>query len=540
MSYIRAQFVERDETGRIIKGSAAICEAVYTRKPGRKSHSVQKQVERLGKVIWLSEDGKSGIFLSKTRGLVEYDSLDNQFQEVSADDPRLVGHGLFPAPSVHTVFGDAYLLLHFMHAIGISGILADVFGRDADLRRFLCHSLHSILKEGGRITCDLFVAKSVVSYLTGDVPASSLRSDTAFFTTMGDDRVKTGFFKAWIKAMRKTRPGFGRACYVDSTPLPNEAKDNPFNALCSHGVGHVAVQTRLVLVLDEDSGLPVWFTLIPGNVLDVSTVRKVVDDVKDTLDIEVGSLVLDAGYVTKELVQQHPIGAERKMTARMPAKKGYPFRSLYEEVKGKVGSGRYTFVRDSHKYFGHKKKIQLFGTEIWAYIYVDKYNAVVNSTKWIAEHPEEYERKTPKEKTWMEVSFGYFVLLSNQDKTPAEQLDDYFGRTDIETVIKTGKEYVNLLPLRKWNETTISGKILLDIIDLNIYLMLRKKMSGTKKAVTEMLGTAQSLMCHCDKDGNIKIETPNKQVKEMAKLMGAKIPAYMKLSDLEKMALGKM
>ncbi len=61
MSYIRAQFVERDESGRIIKGSAAICEA------GKKSHSVQKQVERLGKVIWLSDDGKSGIFLSKTR-----------------------------------------------------------------------------------------------------------------------------------------------------------------------------------------------------------------------------------------------------------------------------------------------------------------------------------------------------------------------------------------------------------------------------------------------------------------------------------------
>lgn len=59
-------------------------------------------------------------------------------------------------------------------------------------------------------------------------------------------------------------PEFGKGCYADSTPLPNDAKDNPFNALCSHGVGHVAVQTRLVLVLDEVSGLPVWLTLIPA------------------------------------------------------------------------------------------------------------------------------------------------------------------------------------------------------------------------------------------------------------------------------------
>lgn len=60
------------------------------------------------------------------------------------------------------------------------------------------------------------------------------------------------------------------------------------------------------------------------------------------------------------------------------------------------------------------------------------------------------------------------------------------------------------------------------------------------RAATEMHGAAQSLMYHCDKNGIIKIETPNKQVKEMAKLMDANISAYMKLSDLEKKALGKM
>ena len=135
-------------------------------------------------------------------------------------------------------------------------------------------------------------------------------------------------------------------------------------------------------------------------------------------------------------------------------------------------------VRNGHKYFGYRKRISLFDMETWAYVYVDKYNTVVNSTKWISELPEEYESMKMREKTWMEVSFGYFVLLSNEDMTPAGLLEDYFGRTDIESVIKTGKEYVNLLPLCKWNETTISEKMLLDIIDLNIYLMLRKKMSG--------------------------------------------------------------
>ena len=119
--------------------------------------------------------------------------------------------------------------------------------------------------------------------------------------------------------------------------------------------------------------------------------------VKDTLGIGMNSVVLDAGYVTKNLVQQYPAGAERKMIAMMPAKKGYPYKSLYEQVRDKVGNGKYTFVRNGHKYFGYRKVLTLFDTKIWAYVYVDKYNAVVNSTKWISEHPEEYERMKMKE-----------------------------------------------------------------------------------------------------------------------------------------------
>lgn len=47
--------------------------------------------------------------------------------------------------------------------------------------------------------------------------------------------------------------------------------------------------TRLILVLDEKSGLPVWYDIIPGNVLDINTVMAVVNDVADSLGIEIES-----------------------------------------------------------------------------------------------------------------------------------------------------------------------------------------------------------------------------------------------------------
>ena len=64
-------------------------------------------------------------------------------------------------------------------------------------------------------------------------------------------------------------------------------------------------------------------------------------------------------------------------------------------------------------------------------------------------------------------------------------------------------------------------------------------MAGTETSVTEMLGNAQSWMCHLNKKEVINIEAPNKQVKEMAKILNVKIPAYMHLAELKKMAFGK-
>ena len=66
MSYIRLHSVERDASDKIVKSSAAIYQSIY-KKTGKKNHCVPKQIERLGKVLWLSDDGKSGIFLSRGR-----------------------------------------------------------------------------------------------------------------------------------------------------------------------------------------------------------------------------------------------------------------------------------------------------------------------------------------------------------------------------------------------------------------------------------------------------------------------------------------
>ena len=538
MAFIRVQKLVRDSNGNIISGSAAIKESRYI-KDGGKFHSRQIVRERLGKVVWLSDDGKSGIFLSPKRGLVFYDSATDRFDEVGRDDARLSSSlEVFPETEVHTVFGDTYLLMRFLMKAGLMEVLKEAFPESVDLQRVLCHILHGILRNGSRITCDCFMEKSFASYILSDVPPASLRCDTTFFTMMGKDRNRLAFFKAFIKKMRNDHPEFGRCCYVDSTPLPNDIDNNPFNALCSHGVEGAAIQTRMVLVLDEESGLPVWYDIIPGNVLDINTIMNVVNDVATSLDITINSLVLDAGYISKEVIHAFHNGTEKTFIGRMPARRGFPFKTLYHEFRNSLDKGKYRFVRGGHVYYGKRKEEELFGEKVFAYVYVDKHNALQRERNYMLEHPDEYAEMKDKDKDWLAVRFGYFVLLSNKKLEPSELLTEYFGRTDIEGVIKTSKEYLGLLPLSKWTVETVRGKIFSDIINTIIFLKMRKTLDDSGLSMSEIISRTQSLMCFRNKHGEILIETPNKKVKSHYQLFGEDVPASLKINDFRAKLLG--
>jgi len=536
MTFIRTQNLRRDDNGMVMRGTASVCETRYVK--GGKYHSIQESKESLGRVIWLSEDGKSGIFMSKTRGLVAYDAVADAFGAVDRGDARIKGTGAFPETDVHTVFGDSHLFLRFLEKSSLLGVLRAVFPRKQDFERLLCHTLHAVMRDGSRISCDNYISKSFAAYVLGDVPVASLKTDTAFFTMMGEDTSRMAFFKAFVKAMREIEPGFGRGCYVDSTPLPNDISDNPFNALCSHGLGSVSVQTRLALVLDEATGLPVWYDVIPGNLLDLATTMTLIGDVETSLGIDVDSFVLDAGYVTKELVGAFHVGTDKTFVGRMPAKKGFPHKELYREFKDQLGRGKYQFVRQGHTYFGRRKETELFGHRVFAYVYVDKNNALQRFGKHLLSHEEEYAAMKDKDKDWTTVKYGYFVLVSNIEAEPADMLSMYFARTEIESVFKTSKEYLGLLPLSKWSAQTVKGKILHDIIATTALLLLRKQIGSSGISTTELAGKVQSLMCFRDSKGNVTVETPNKQTREYYGMLGISVPSRVKIDEFRRDVLG--
>ena len=540
MAHIKKQKVVFNEDGTVRSGSAAVVDTVYdSKRKGRCSHPV---IEKLGKIVYLAPSGRSGIFLSPIRGLIAYDADTNTFSDVDRSDPRITDTDLFVEPVIHTVFGDSYLLLQFLKKSGLLAVLRHTFSKNADYERALCHILHSVLKNGSKISCDDFMEKSFASYLMKDIPVSSLGSDTAYFRMMGKDQIRMSFFREFVKHMRKKYPKFGRGCYVDSTPLPNDIHDNPFNALCSHGVTSTSIQTRLVLVLDQETGIPVWYQIMPGNVLDFSTIMTVMSDVAESLDIRIDALVLDAGYVNRELLNAFNIDTKpyidedgeeiyKTMIARMPAKNGYPYKQLYHETKSLYANAKYEIIRQGHTYFGYRKQTEIFGLREYTYIYVDKDNALEGNRRYRYEHEKEYQAMKDKDKNWNAVRYGFFILVSNRKMEPDQMLDEYYGRTDIETVFKTSKEYLDLLPLSKWTDQTVRGKILNDIISTIIFLQLRKKMTKPGVSMPKLIGKTQSLMCTKQGNGMVIVETPNKMVRQFYKDLDIPVPTSFNVDD---------
>ena len=108
MAFIKSQKLVRDSNGIITSGSAAIIDTQYG--DFGSYHAKHTVRERLGKILWLSDDKKTGIFLSPTRGLVEYDARKDSFSCADRTDPRLNGTEAFPQTQIHTVFGDVLIL----------------------------------------------------------------------------------------------------------------------------------------------------------------------------------------------------------------------------------------------------------------------------------------------------------------------------------------------------------------------------------------------------------------------------------------------
>jgi len=236
----------------------------------------------LGRVI----DKERSLFRSRARGLFIY-SLENGYGDfvTEANDSAPP----FPEKEEKLIldFGDAYCLYETMKKSGLYNIIYSIIpGKEDTMMSVIGFKL---LAGASNRHAENWWEGSYTRFL---FPNARLRSQrlSEFYGQLGCEAVHREFFNKYLRLFCPSTPV---GVLLDSTGMPNDIKF-PLTAINTHN-GVTSNESRLLLVVDRKSGMPLFFRYNAGNIVDVTTLRSTIAEL-NIFGVDVNYAIVDAGY----------------------------------------------------------------------------------------------------------------------------------------------------------------------------------------------------------------------------------------------------
>lgn len=400
-------------------------------------------------------------------------------------------------------FGDSYSILEFLKITQYYQILKETFKEDFEM--FLSLVLYKMLNTTAMRYADIWLNGNYASQVLKNINLSSQRI-SEFFERIGKESVHRRFFKKYLKIF----DGQKINTLVDSTGLPNHI-DFSLNAWSNHN-GKFEEETRLLYVIDRNTGMPTYFRYMAGNIVDVTTLNNTIEEMKQ-YNVGIDYSIIDAGYYSENNIKSL-YGDNISFLTRLPSN-----RKLYKELIKKYGKeiekkGRIVTYGQRTMYI-KKAKIDLFGNIGYAYIILDVKRYADEANKYIIVAKD--DKKDEKEIREELQNKGKLILISSEEIELDEVVPLYYTRQRVENIFGVLKSEVNILPLRVHKVNTFRGYILLNFITLIIELLLQKQL-GIRYTLDEYFITTRNLMCKVyEKD--IIVDEPSPKIKEIFELL---------------------
>lgn len=275
-------------------------------------------------------------------------------------------------------------------------------------------------------------------------------------------------------------------------------------------------QINLALLFGEKSGLPFYYRKLSGNIIDVKTVKQLMTEF-DVMGYKNVRVVLDRGFYSKKNIdllyknrQKFLIGiklglnyvknileAERsnlQLWSNLDTQSGTygicrTIEWKYEQYRPLKDD---TITQNRRAYlllFYNPEKAAKDRSDMNNYLtclYNDLENSIHNEycandyEKYfdVIDTPRRGRKIIPKENVMIESTkkFGYFALLSNEIKTPAEALSIYRSKDIVEKGFGNLKERLNFRRMQVSSELSLNGKLFIEFIALIYLSYIKKKM----------------------------------------------------------------
>lgn len=322
-------------------------------------------------------------------------------------------------------------------------------------------------------------------------------------------------------------------------------------------------QINLALLFGEKSMLPFYYRKLAGNISDVKTVKKLIQDI-DFLKQKKTKLVMDRGFYSSEnvnnLYKNHikflmgtklslkyvkaeldkvreeikswnnfseEFGVYAKTTAiSWDYKQNRPYKGdLLEEKRRMYLHFYHSIERASEEEKKHNMLLLKLQNEIKSGKLNPKNEILYKKYFSISSTPVKGIKITAKEEAIRSArkNYGYFALISNEIKDPLKALAVYRNKDVVEKAFENLKDRLSFRRVRVSSEQSLDGKIFVEFIAL-IYLshikkVMRENKLNNKHTTQTFLDEFDIIECYQRTNKKIKWGEITKKQMELFKIM---------------------
>ena len=390
-------------------------------------------------------------------------------------------------------YGDSYLLNAIIEEMPILDVLKAVFAEFFETLMALV--FHRITGGQAMQYAEIWYDGNYANKL---FPKANITSQniSRLLSRLGAEKVQRAFFAAYVPMIQKDKSSI----VIDSTGLPNEI-NMPVSDWGYHN-GGIEFETRLILAVDRESELPLYFRYVAGNIGDVSTLTNTIAEMKKN-GISTSSALIDAGYFSETNLKSL-FAAEITFLIRMPSN-----RVIYKNIIAKchdIESPQYAIKLDRRGLFVKENEIEIYGYKAFAYLVLDPQRRGQEISKVVSKMDED---DSDIDKTDFS-NCGKMVLLSSERLDNHDVIPLYYTRQIAERMFGIAKDDLNILPLRTHSEPNFKGFMLLSFISLIISCGLKTRL-GKGITIEMALSTLRNLKCKVFDDVVVPNEVTKKQ-----------------------------
>ena len=388
-------------------------------------------------------------------------------------------------------YGDSYFINEFLKNEPLLPVLRNVFGKHTDtLLSLVLFKLH-----GGSTMrhAEIWYEGNAAKMIFPNA-AMSTQSISDFLSFIGKEKLQQSFFKGYISSVC----GDKSSLIIDSTGLPNQI-NMPITDWGYHN-GCIEKETRLILAVEKEHKMPLYFRYVAGNIGDVSTLTTTISELKK-LGVVPCISIIDAGYYSESNIKALYEGNVSFLT-RMPSSRVI-YKSLIHDNKANIEHKENIVTYGKRGLFIYKQSIDLYGYPAFAYIVCDPVRRGNEISKKILKHESEDNEFDLN-------NCGMMILVSNLDMDIEEVVPLYYSRQMAEQLFGISKDDLNILPIRVHSEARFRGLLLLSFIALAVYLKLKSYFTPNT-TVEQLLLMLRNLKCKVFSDKSFIVSEVTKK-----------------------------